>query len=101
MFFLPVECTLDYKINEAAAEFLHMRGILKKADLEKYKDEVTVLQKLEVENSLPEKQHSRRTRSSDQNDRPCCCAPAKHMMPTFITDNKFDDILETFRKHID
>lgn len=97
--FLPIECTLEYKINEAVAEFLHMRGILKKADLEKYKHDAMILQKLEVANSLPEKQkHSRRSRSSDQNDRPCCCAPAKHMMPTFITDNKFDDILETFSK---
>lgn len=74
---------------------------MKRADLEKYKDDVMILQKLEVSPSLPEKhKHSRRNRRSDQgDDRPCCCAPAKHMVPTFITDNKFDDILESFHKY--
>lgn len=99
--FLPIECSLEYKINEAAAELLHMQGIMKTEDLEKYKDDVAELQKLEMMTSLPEKhKYIRRSRSSDQGqDRPCCCAPTKHMVPTFITDDKFDDILETFSKN--
>lgn len=73
---------------------------MKTADLEKYKDDVMIMQKLEVSPSLPEKhKHSRRSRSSDRDERPCCCAPAKHMVPTFITDNKFDDVLESFSKY--
>lgn len=78
-----------------------MRGIIKKEDLEKYKDDVVILQKLEAATLLPKKvKHIRRSRSSDQgDDRPCCCAPAKHMVPTFITDNKFDDILDALRKY--
>lgn len=97
--FSPIECVLEYKINEAAADFLHMRGIMKKADLEKYKDDVMTIQKLEVPPSPEKHKHIRRSRSSESNDKPCCCAPAKHMVPTFITDNKFNDILETFSKY--
>lgn len=99
--FLPIECILNYKFNEAAAEILHMQGIMTKADMKKYKHDVMMLQKLEKTTSLPEKhKYFRRSRRSDQgDDRPCCCAPAKHMVPTFITDNKFDDILETLNKN--
>lgn len=28
----------------------------------------------------------------------CCCPPRTMMMPTFITNNAFDDVLETFDK---
>lgn len=96
--FLPTECVIEYKINEAAADFLHMQGVLKNSDLKNYKEDAEMVEKSAVSTSLPELfKHNRRSRRSDQNDvRPCCCTPAKHLVPTFITDNKFDDILETF-----
>lgn len=92
---------MEYKINEAAVDFLHMRGVIKKIDLQNYKDDALKIQQSTVSPSLAEvHKENRRSRRSDQSEqnesRSCCCPPAKHMVPTFITDNKFDDVLDTF-----
>lgn len=82
------------------AEFLSMRGIIKKDELNKYREE---LQRIENSSGVYSgRQESgieiRNRRSSSKFEEKCCCPPKNVYMPTFITDHKFDELVDHLKE---
>lgn len=79
-------------------EFLNIRGILVSEEVKTYKQNVEMSKK---STSLSPKElvrEKRLRRSNDEFEDQCCCPPRSMMMPTFVTENKFNEIAERFNK---
>ncbi|XP_062527188.1 uncharacterized protein LOC134199714 [Bombyx mori] len=87
------ECAVNFKINEDVAEFLHLRGIIKDEDLTEIKEYAKTTSESTAEKS---KSRSRRTNEGTEEEQ-CCCPPRNVMMPTFITDKKFDEVVNRLK----
>lgn len=90
------DCKIEYKINEDMAEFMDMRGLLKEDELHKLKDEITKVK--ETEESIKVNNTRTRRDGSEVDAEDCCCPPRNVMMPTFITENKFNRTLDRIKK---
>ncbi|XP_063837443.1 uncharacterized protein LOC135086621 isoform X2 [Ostrinia nubilalis] len=93
------ECEVEFKMNEDMVEFLKLRGLLKKEDIVSYQKDIEDYRK---SNGLSPKEYIRENRfrrsNIDDDDDDCCCPPRSVMMPTFITEKRFDEMVEQFDK---
>lgn len=97
------ECVIDYKVNKDMVDFLHMRGIIKKKDLQKVREDLEnlTLSSGVYQGSLAKGREIRNRRSNDNYEDKCCCPPKNMYMPTFITDHKFDKLVKRYKQDED
>lgn len=85
------------------ADFLNIRGIIKRKDLKKFREDLNKLVHSEgaYENDEKKSEALRRKRRSGDPESHCCCPPKSVYMPTFITENKFNDLSGKFEQNIE
>ncbi|KAH9637296.1 hypothetical protein HF086_006940 [Spodoptera exigua] len=96
------ECVLDFKLNKDMVDFLNMRGVIKKEDVKSFQEDLKRLeqsQKDDKQIGSKRTDRNRRSNAEDSGDN-CCCPPKNVYMPTFITDNKFDDVVNKFKTRV-
>ena len=102
MNFIFSECVVEFKLNKDMVEFLFLRGVLKKEQLKHYQEE---LQKFEntsrVQHGTQESGNGiRNRRSSPTFQEKCCCPPKNVYMPSFITERKFDQLIDRLKEEL-
>ncbi|KAF9804817.1 hypothetical protein SFRURICE_007720 [Spodoptera frugiperda] len=95
------ECVLEFKIDHNMADFLIMRGVVKKQDVNAFREEMKRLELQSKNNSQSGRKmwntlRNRRSNANDPEDT-CCCPPKNVYMPTFITDSKFNEMAKKFQ----
>ncbi|XP_031767446.1 uncharacterized protein LOC116413291 isoform X3 [Galleria mellonella] len=95
------ECVVEFKINEYIIEFLNLRRVLKNDEAKIYQKEIKKIQQSTFPAKEIIKDRQRRRRSQDFTEVDCCCPPRTAMMPTFITEQKFDEAVDKFNKKKD
>uniref|UniRef100_A0A2A4J007 Uncharacterized protein n=1 Tax=Heliothis virescens TaxID=7102 RepID=A0A2A4J007_HELVI len=92
------ECTVEFKVNKAMADFLNMRGVIKKEHFKDILADLTKVEELEgtTKDILSRHGGSRSRRSNTDNS--CCCPPRDMYMPAFITDSKYEEITNKFKQ---
>ncbi|KAJ8737105.1 hypothetical protein PYW07_000376 [Mythimna separata] len=96
------ECVLDYKINKDMVEFLNVKGIIQKHELKEAREDVQKMERSPsggVYQKNEDKIHVIRNRRSslDGDEKNCCCPPKTVYMPAFITDHKFDELIDKIK----
>ncbi|XP_030031844.1 uncharacterized protein LOC119191893 [Manduca sexta] len=90
------ECVVEYKINEDMPDFLKIQGVLNDDKLEELKKYIKDAQRSTTE--APKIGNIRSRRQND--DQECCCPPRSMLMPTFITNKKFDEVTDRLKKKL-
>lgn len=87
-------------MDEDMFHFLRMRGLIKEDEVKSYQKDIEDYRR---SNGLSPKEFIRqnRYRRSDPLEVPCCCPPRTVMMPSFITNKKFDEVVDRFDKKKD
>ncbi|XP_053624695.1 uncharacterized protein LOC128683277 [Plodia interpunctella] len=100
------ECEVEFQPNEDMIDFLHLRGVINETKAEEYKEDLKKISdspEPSFKNKILERRRRMNRPEDDQKidkaqnleDREhCCCPPHSIMLPTFITDQKFDELVE-------
>ncbi|XP_050684268.1 uncharacterized protein LOC126979097 [Leptidea sinapis] len=83
------ECTPDYKINEDILHFQKLRGIINDREFRRFHEDNF----LNVTNNIQQ-----RIRRNNMNEE-CCCPKLTIEQPAFITDKRFDAVIERFKSY--
>lgn len=90
------ECEIDYKINDNIPEFLNVRGVLEDKELEKYRREQDEAKSKTTTESMPQKYKNRRL-SEIGTENECCCSPRTLILPTFISNSRYNEVLDRLK----
>lgn len=95
MFFFS-ECTMDYKFIKDILHSLHHKGLIKIKEVKKLKEEFLKANgSVNMDDALVRrKRNVRIVGDSKEFTKDCCCPPRSIKIPAFITDSRFDEVIE-------
>ncbi|XP_073959778.1 uncharacterized protein [Choristoneura fumiferana] len=96
------ECKLDFKLNEEAVDLLNIRGVLNQKEVQQFKDDMEII-KEKTKSSVLERSARMRRNNDKAPSEQCCCPPQTAMMPTFVAERRFNNVLDdlAFRREED
>ncbi|XP_045458275.1 uncharacterized protein LOC123668593 [Melitaea cinxia] len=102
------ECNMQYEINEDMIYFQNLKGIIKDNQLKQLQedfDKINYRKNNAIEKKYNETGVSTRKRrrsdvilNSKDTVKDCCCPTKNVRIPAFITDKKFDEVIERLKK---